>query len=253
MPLADGLLENRDEELANLKPKAAYTLPIGTKLLGATTFDVLIGRIPIKGKVADPYPFSVILSADNLAANGHRIPNVKHAIATGTVVGDFNLTCARADIYTFTFVFEDGTISQIEDNQKLGYLSNNIGAGCIAGTFVSDAAKYILGQIGMSAAQGAATALSESQVTYNSSTYQTESFISGSTGKFILGEGMDSGMAESKKWLADRLESSFDAVVVPQGQHVNITLTKMIEIDYNPQGRKVNHDYELKTHADYLD
>ncbi len=233
--------ETKSEKKENpIKP--AYTLPIGTKLLNATTFDVLIGRIPIKGKVVDPYPFSVILSGTNLAANGHRIPGIKQAIATGTVVGDFNLTCARADIYTFTFVFDDGTISQTE-GKKLGYLTNNKGAGCIAGTFVSDALKYIAGHIAMSSAQGAASALSESQVTQTSSGYQNESFISGSTGKFMLGEGVNAGMNESKKWLNDRLESSFDAIVVPQGQTVHITLTDTILIDYNPQGRKVNHDY----------
>lgn len=37
----------------------------------------LLGRIPIDGKVTDPYPFKVMIGKDNLTANGIELPDVQ--------------------------------------------------------------------------------------------------------------------------------------------------------------------------------
>jgi hypothetical protein len=42
-------------------PEPAYTLPRNSTLVGSTGMTALIGRIPIKGNVDDPYPFKVIV------------------------------------------------------------------------------------------------------------------------------------------------------------------------------------------------
>ena len=80
----------------------------------------LIGRIPIKGNVDDPYPFKVIVGSDNLAANGLEIPGLDGMIFTGNAIGDWTLSCVRGEIHSVTFVFEDGTIRTLSsDDQSL--------------------------------------------------------------------------------------------------------------------------------------
>ena len=37
----------------------------------------LLGRVPIDGKVTDPYPFKVLIGKDNLTANGIQLPDVE--------------------------------------------------------------------------------------------------------------------------------------------------------------------------------
>jgi len=44
--------------------------------------------VPIDGTVNDPYPFKVLVGADNLTANGIDIPDVAGAVFSGTASGD---------------------------------------------------------------------------------------------------------------------------------------------------------------------
>jgi integrating conjugative element protein (TIGR03752 family) len=72
-----------------------YTVPRNATLVGSTGMTALIGRIPTQGQVQDPFPFKVIVGADNLAANGIEIPGVDGMIFGGTATGDWALLCAR--------------------------------------------------------------------------------------------------------------------------------------------------------------
>src|SRR5690606_3927497 len=49
--------------------QAVYTVPTNATLMGSVAMTALIGRIPIDGTVNDPFPFKVLIGADNLAAN----------------------------------------------------------------------------------------------------------------------------------------------------------------------------------------
>ena len=65
-----------------------YTLHRGSVLSNATALTALMGRIPVNGQVTSPYPFSMVIGAKNLLANGFTLPEVQGAIVTGTVTGD---------------------------------------------------------------------------------------------------------------------------------------------------------------------
>lgn len=105
---------------APILPEPVYTVPRNATLLGSTGFTALIGRIPIKGNVDDPYPFKVIVGSDNLAANGLDIPGLDGMIFSGTAFGDWALSCVRGAVHSVTFVFEDGTIRTLSsDDQSL--------------------------------------------------------------------------------------------------------------------------------------
>jgi integrating conjugative element protein (TIGR03752 family) len=52
-----------------------YTLP-EFHPVGSRAMTALLGRIPVDGKVTDPYPFKVMIGKDNLTANGIELPDV---------------------------------------------------------------------------------------------------------------------------------------------------------------------------------
>ena len=72
-------------------PEPVYTVPRNSTLVGSTGMTALIGRIPVKGNVDDPYPFKVIVGSDNLAANGLDMPGLDGMIFTGHAIGDWDL------------------------------------------------------------------------------------------------------------------------------------------------------------------
>lgn len=45
----------------------------------------LLGRVPIDGKVTDPYPFKVLIGKDNLTANGIDLPDVQGAVVAAQI------------------------------------------------------------------------------------------------------------------------------------------------------------------------
>ncbi|MFA6094279.1 MAG: TIGR03752 family integrating conjugative element protein [Candidatus Paceibacterota bacterium] len=110
---------------ANL-PEPVYTVPRNATLLGSTGLTALVGRIPIKGNVDDPFPFKVIVGSDNLAANGLDIPGLDGMVFSGTALGDWALSCVRGTVHSVTFVFEDGTIRTLSsDDQSLANKSRD--------------------------------------------------------------------------------------------------------------------------------
>ncbi len=90
-----------------------YTLPENSTLVGSQAMTALLGRVPIDGKVTDPYPFKVLIGKDNLTANGIQLPDVEGAIVSGTATGDWTLSCVRGDVQSITFVFSDGTVRTV--------------------------------------------------------------------------------------------------------------------------------------------
>lgn len=92
----------------------------------------LLGRVPIDGKVTDPYPFKVLIGKDNLTANGIQLPDVEGAIVSGTATGDWTLSCVRGDVQSITFVFSDGTVRTVPSPAKSTDGSDNKTAAAAA-------------------------------------------------------------------------------------------------------------------------
>ena len=97
--------------------RPVHTIPKNATLVGARAFTALIGRVPVgeEARVTDPYFFKLLIGRDNLAANGHEIPELAYAVASGEAIGDWTLGCVAGDVTSLTFVFADGRIVTVPE------------------------------------------------------------------------------------------------------------------------------------------
>ncbi|WP_111748811.1 TIGR03752 family integrating conjugative element protein [Salinisphaera orenii] len=234
-----------------------YTVPKNATLVGSVAMSALLGRVPRDGQVQNPYPFKIVIGPDNLTANGIELPQVKGAIVSGTAVGDWTLSCVRGTIKSITFVFADGRTEVVPEsdrpseggknddkNRDIGYISNPAGVPCVPGKRKTNARKFIMTNLLLSAGQGAANAVAGGETTTSVNGLGATRGVTGNTGKYIAGRAASQGMKQVRKWFNKRFSSTFDAVYVPPGHKVAVNIDKTLPINYDPNGRKV-HDASL--------
>ena len=225
-----------------------YTLPVTTMLTGAVTLTPMVGRVPVGGNVHDPFKFQVQLGADNLAANGHRIPGVVKVIAAGTVVGNREQACVRGAIQVLTFIFKDGRIHTVGDgtsrdsNGGLGYLADPYGRPCIRGEYINNGSEYLTSRATAAFLEGLAGAYGNAQIrrSTNANGWR-DTYISGNTYQYAASQGIGSTAAEIASYVRERAMDAIDVVYVPQAHPVQIILEQQVEIDYDTQARKVSY------------
>lgn len=254
-----------------LPPEPAYTVPRNATLVGSTAMTALVGRVPVRGQVEDPFPFKVLAGRDNLAANGLEVPAVNGMVFSGTAFGDWTLGCVRGTVKSVTFLFEDGTVRTVSaDNQGgsagassasgmssgggpsaagggmagrgLGWISDRRGIPCVTGSRISNAADYLSGRMLARGIETAGKAFARAQTTVN--TTPLGGYTSGVTGNamdYALGETAAGGADELAKWIADRQSQMFDVVYVDTGAEVAVHIDHEIPIDYEPNGRRLDY------------
>ncbi len=231
------------KEQPPLKP--VYTVPENSALTGSTAFTALVGRIPIRGRIQDPFPFYVLVGPDNLAANGLELPEVVGVIFRGTALGDWNLSCVRGRLISATFIFNNGTIRTVRGSEQepLGELADPFGVPCVSGKRITDAASYLSQRVLVSAvgAAGDAAAAAQSTNTVSGLSGVGTSTVTGDVGKFILGRTVRESTQDIEDWLDDRYADSFDAIFTAPGNTVSLLIQRELSIDYDPIGRKLRH------------
>ena len=254
---------------ARTKPvlKPFYTIPENATLLGATAMTALVGRVPVNGQVTDPMQFKLLLGPENLAANGHVLPdNLAGVVVSGVAIGDMALSCSEGLIQSLTFVFNDGSIATVSrrsngttptfgsgggstgqqrslaEAPKLGYISDTYGNPCIPGRFVTNAPAYLTDIVGLRTLSLAGKAAAASQTTQSTNAFGgVNSSVTGNRGTFILGEAVSGGVDEVSAWIMSRLNNSFDAVVVPAGAEVAVHIDTEIPIDKSSEARRIDY------------
>lgn len=263
------------------KAKPVYTIPANSTLMGSLGMTALIGRIPVEGTVNDPYPFKVLIGKDNLTANHIEIPEIQAAVVSGTASGDWTLSCVRGTITSITFVFEDGTIRTLpqmdgsgalssmqgaNQNQNsgsggsssynyqtgLGYLSDPYGIPCVTGIRRSNAADYIGTQSLITAAGAGVATLLKADENSSSTMFTSSDASFSSTGNDnnALNNILSGGVSDIREWVSQLYGEAFAAIYVPPGQRVAINLNAPLNIDYEPNGRKVHHSSLSRTSYD---
>jgi integrating conjugative element protein (TIGR03752 family) len=255
-----------------IKDKPAYTIPRNSTLIGSTGMTALIGRIPTGGAIEDAFPFKVIVGKDNLAANVITMPGLDGMIFSGKATGDWALSCVRGQLHSVTYVFSDGTIRTLSSDEtgssnnklqqagsgaerSLGWISDRRGIPCVTGTRISNAMNYLSGRILASAAEAAAGAFSQNEVTNTVSALGgvATSVITGDAAKFAAGKALSGGASEISEYLRERQAQSFDAIYVDTGAELAIHIDIELPIDYEQDGRKTSYDTAENTEYSDLD
>lgn len=260
-----------------------YTLPAGSDLASTTLLSALIGEVPVDSKLAQPlFPFSAVVGRGALmSANGVPLPpDIRGMKVSGYSigVGSFldNISCARAYVTQVLFVFQDGhfevvgeermrSATDMVDNKALGYLATAFGNPCIPGTYYTNAPRVLAALTGAAGVSGAGKALSQFQMSYFAGAGGATAVPTGSIGQYALGEGLSSGSVKAAEWLEQRIKGSFDMVFVPASipvkkpgkricfipNRLTLHLTKTIEINKNPNNRRISYGKSNTTRFDY--
>lgn len=256
--------------------RPVYTVPANATLMGSIAMTALIGRVPVDGTVNDPYPFKVLIGADNLTANGIDLPDVAGAVVSGTASGDWTLSCVRGQIRSITFVFHDGTIRTIPDDKGanattssattsqdghgpieggLGWISDPYGVPCVSGTRRSNAEQYLGSQALITAAGAGAAALipkGDDNFSYVGGSDGTSLGTVGISGNEAMGRILAGGVQAMSQWVNKLYGQAFAAIYVPPGAKVAVHIDRPLTIDYDTKGRRVN-DRLGGSHARDLD
>ncbi|ANS88140.1 TIGR03752 family integrating conjugative element protein (plasmid) [Vibrio scophthalmi] len=222
-----------------------YTLHRGAVLSDATSLTALMGRIPVNGQVTSPYPFSMVIGAKNLLANGFTLPEVQGAIVTGTVTGDWSLKCVRGAVESIDFIRTDGTILSYPEvqgaissdfdgssvqTQDLGYLADPNGNPCLTGIRISNAPQYLTTKGLLDAATAAAKAAVTAQQTISVDGGTSTSALTGSAMKNAAGESAAALTGTVSDFIQSRMGSSFDIIYVEPGVKAAIHLRQPITL-----------------------
>lgn len=241
-----------------------YTIPDTATLVHNSTLTPLIGRVPFRGHLRDPFRFKLITGATNLATHGHRIPGIVHAVWTGYAVGIREQSCVRAYLDTVTFTFEDGRLHTVNKgkghtetaasvNDNLGYLTDPWGKPCIRGQFFNNAGEYLKDRSGAAFLDGLANAYAQSKVTVDREANGISSYVSGDTYEYALGRGLGGASSEIAHYVRERADGAFDVVYVPPGIDVQVFVETPIPIDYHTDGRKLHYSYTQEVSHAMLD
>lgn len=236
-----------------------FTIPENTTIVGARLASRIIAMVPKGGAVSNPKGFKLIMPKKILAANGFDIPGVEQAFIGGYAVGQYSLECANGYITSMTFVFEDGHIAQIGTNmsnaggqdaisaQTLGVITDLAGTECVAGKYLSDTPQFIASTSALSALSVGASAYSAAQTTTQSSSSgdSVNSSVTGNAGKYMAGEGVSGAVNQINNHISELWNSTYDTVLVDIDTPVNIEIKKQININYNPNSRKVSYDFSI--------
>lgn len=240
---------------ADVKP--TYTIPTNATLMGSVAMTALIGRVPVDGTVNDPFPFKVVIGADNLTANGIELPDVAGAIVSGTASGDSTLSCVRGLIRSITFVFHDGTVrtlpttalnveNAVSTRTGLGWISDPYGIPCVSGSLRSNAVQYVTSEMLITAAAAGAAASIDSKsgtnFTYLNGANGDVLGTTGITANEAAGRILAGGVQQVSKWIDRLYGQAFAAVYVAPGAQVAVHIDQPLEIDYEKHGRKVSYE-----------
>lgn len=247
-----GMAESSKAEKPSSYP--AMTISDNSILYDTTALTYIVGRIPVGGRVPDPFPAKMVVGKEVLIANGHNLPGIEGMFFSGYATGDMNLRCVRAEMNSYTFVFDDGRQVSFREEPKTGkgneepmaYISDRYGLPCVMGNFVSNVAEFLSIQAGLSGLTAAGEAFSAAQVTTGvNGVGGSSSVVTGDSGKYALGKVVSGAFSDISKWMMERQENSFDAVVVPSGTKVSLHLNRDILIDYDEAARRVDYRHQV--------
>ena len=212
---------------------------IPPSILAGLSLTALVGRIPRGGAVQDPWPFVAVSQADNLTANGMRLPQLRGILWRGVVRGDAVLSCSSASIRSLVYVFDDGVfhVAKAPEQEGFGYLADKSGNPCLTGEIHTTAPESMGTHLLASVLAGAGGAFAESQVRRSTSAGTETARVEGDAFSYLLGQTVQGAASTYGDYLLRYANDTWDAVVVPAGREVDIHITDAIPVIYSPTQR----------------
>lgn len=273
--LSDESESSAKDERPNKTP--FYTIPAGSDFSKVTLLSALIGEVPVEGKLMQPlFPFNAIVSrGDLMTANGMQLPEEitgmkisGYAIGVGSFLD--NISCVRAYVTSALFVFEDGhfvsvgqeqmkSSAELVNNDSIGYLTNQYGNPCIKGQYITNAPRVLTSLMIAGGIQGAGTALSKWQMSYQAEGGEAIATPTGEITHFAAGGAISEGSQKVTEWLEKRIQGSFDMVFVPASIKANsgfipnqlsLHFSQTIAIDKEHHGRVLDYGYHQQKNFD---
>ncbi|WP_305810318.1 TIGR03752 family integrating conjugative element protein [Photobacterium kishitanii] len=247
-------INDKSSNVTKPKPIPYGTIPDGSTLLNTKTMTALIGRVPRKGKIVDPYKFKIKIGKENLASNFQTIPNLDGIIVQGSSSGDRVLKCVRGKVEKLTFTFTDGRTTTVSSkdgsdggngDDGLGYLSDGQGVPCISGEYISNDAQYVSSNILLDGFAAAANAFADSEKTKTTSGGDVTESVTGNREKVLFGEMFGASAESGANIVKEFMSDSFAAIYVPNNTLIDVHIEKTIPIDYYPHGRKLTYGGEF--------
>ncbi|MGZ8219912.1 hypothetical protein, partial [Methylomagnum sp.] len=210
------------------------------------------------------------------------VPGVFGMVFSGTAFGDWTLGCVRGNVDSVTFVFDDGTVRTLPGavpsgggqngqggsgqaaaglgtlgdsgttvHRGLGWISDKRGIPCVSGQRISNATDFLAGRILARAVEAMGKAFSRTQQTVSTTPLGgTTSSVTGNAGQFALGETVSGGADELADFIAERQSQQFDVIYVDTGAEVAIHLDQELQIDYEPNGRRLDYARNSAPHQE---
>jgi hypothetical protein len=267
-PVASGSLlnDNSNQNQEKPKPIPAYTIPANTILTGVTAEQPLIGVIPIEGTVLNPQTVQFAVGQKNLSANDWHLPAKLKGIQGNAVcegVFNFQNSAVSCSITSLTFIFDDGNIATetAAKDEPFGKLTTLYGNPYIPGKYYGNALYGAVGTGFFSAAQGFGNAFAASQVqTQNSDNAEAITTSFKNANNYAFGQGIGTAGEALNQWWLSLMKSTTNYVYTsnwnPKTHEVlqlNAKIEKQVNIDYDPDGRKVKYEQKNNYYNNSLD
>ena len=248
----DGLFG--DNTTQNNNDKKADVIQYATLDREAVLFDALlatdmVGVVPTDGGVQSPFTFKIELGKENFATSGIHLPHLAKMRMSGYAVGEWGKSCVQGVITRATFVFEDGMISNVGasnegggEASKIAFVTDAYGDPCITGEKYSNLSEYASISGGLAGLGAIGSAISAQQFTTTQGTDSASQVFTGNTFKNAIGSGASTGLDAVNQAVAARYANVRDLVVAQANRVVVIHLSAQLNIDYDPNGRKVIND-----------
>ncbi len=94
---------------------------------------------------------------------------------------------------------------------------------------------------GLAGLNALGSALADGEMTKLSEASSVTEVVTGDSLVYGVGKGLAGSGEALTDWIDDRQKSAFDAVFISVGKQLSVHLNTNIEIDYDPQGRMLEH------------
>lgn len=244
---------NQQQQQQNRSAIPVFTIPQNATLINNTSMTALVGIVPTRGSVLDPFRFKVITGDTNIATNALFLPQgIKNIVWSGIATGNREMSCVRGEVHSVTFTFEDGTIithnAQADQGKNklggnlLGYISDRRGNPCLPGQLITNAGDYLRDRMIATGFAAAAEGVATTQLdTIVSAEGHAQQFFAGNAADYIAAKTLQGGLNELTGYLRERQRNAVDLVFIPGGMDLVIHVETQINIDYKPDGRRLDH------------